>query len=175
MEIWKTIPILQQNYEASNLGRIRAKKRTLVKKTKYGGLMQQTYNEKILKPSLKKGYANVHLGLNGKKYNIFVHRLILLAFVGLPVDEKIFTRHLNGIPNDNRIENLAWGSHYENMQDRKLHGNYKNCDDHSMAKLNWEKVNYIRSSQFSPTSLSRLFDISISQILRIKNNESWVV
>lgn len=62
----------------------------------------------------KRGYVRVTV--NGTA--IPLHRLVCLAFNGPPPPGKDQVRHLNGIPDDNRPENLAWGNSSENMLDR---------------------------------------------------------
>jgi len=52
-----------------------------------------------------------------------VHHLVLETFVG-PCPEGMETRHLNGDPSDNRLENLAWGSREDQISDQKKHGTF---------------------------------------------------
>lgn len=61
-----------------------------------------------LKPN---GY--LQCALNGKK--LYHHRIVALQFIPNP-DNKQEVDHINRIRNDNRISNLRWVSHYENMQ-----------------------------------------------------------
>lgn len=72
-----------------------------------------------------KGYPSVNLTKeSGTPYKTFrVHRLVLLAFVG-PCPEGMECRHLNGVRADCRLENLAWGTRDENVEDRRRHRNY---------------------------------------------------
>lgn len=68
----------------------------------------------------KHGYHRVSAG--GRSWA--VHRLVLEVFVG-PCPEGMETRHLDGDPHRNWWpENLAWGTHTENMQDRVRHGTH---------------------------------------------------
>ena len=67
------------------------------------------------------GYLRVNLSKGGKQRQHLVHRLVLTAFVG-PCPDGMETRHLNGDPSDNRIENLVWGTAKENAADRISHG-----------------------------------------------------
>ena len=67
------------------------------------------------------GYRTVSLRIAGKTVRKLVHRLVLEAFAG-PACEGQEARHLNGIPTDNRIENLAWGTSKENKDDMRRHG-----------------------------------------------------
>ena len=71
-------------------------------------------NENI-KLTLNKNTGYYICTLNRKKW--LHHRVIALQFIPNP-DEKPEVDHINRIRNDNRIENLRWCSHYENMQNR---------------------------------------------------------
>ena len=53
--------------------------------------------------------------LNNKQYKH--HRVVALQFIPNP-ENKQEVDHINRVRNDNRIENLRWVSHYENMQNR---------------------------------------------------------
>ena len=60
----------------------------------------------------------VHLGgrqSHGGGYQ--VHRLVLLAFVGLPPSDKPQAAHWNGVKDHNRVENLRWADQFENFAD----------------------------------------------------------
>lgn len=52
-----------------------------------------------------------------------IHRLLLETFVG-PCPEGMECRHLNGDRQDNRLENLKWGTHAENVRDTVRQGNH---------------------------------------------------
>jgi hypothetical protein len=118
-EIWKDIPGYEDAYQVSNLGRVRSLDRTVYRKHRWGShLVAWQYKGKLLAAKPKGcGHLNINLGA-GKTF--LVHRLVLLAFVGEP-PEGCEARHLNGIPDDNRLENLAWGSRVENRRDISEH------------------------------------------------------
>lgn len=71
-----------------------------------------------------KRHASGHMEakLRSRKF-VKWHHMVLLAFVG-PRPAGMECRHLNGIPDDNRIENLAWGTRKENIADTIRHGRF---------------------------------------------------
>ena len=64
------------------------------------------------------GYNTVQLG-RGNRY--LVHRLVASAFIPNE-DNYPLVRHLDDNPLNNRVENLAWGTQTDNMQDCVRHG-----------------------------------------------------
>ena len=70
---------------------------------------------KEMKPSkMKKGYMHVTLYKDGKKKTSYVHRLLAIAFIPNP-ENKTDVDHINGVRDDNRLENLRWLTHKENL------------------------------------------------------------
>lgn len=80
---------------------------------------------KILKPYRNQnGYFIVMLRDSaGKRGWRGVHRLVLLAFVGEPPPGTECC-HGNGVRDDNRLENLRWGTKSENSLDAVAHGTH---------------------------------------------------
>lgn len=71
---------------------------------------------------LKNGYLAVNARRGpGDWATLYVHRLVAAAWLGPPPDGAV-TRHLNGNPDDNAPDNLRWGTHGDNTQDRIRHG-----------------------------------------------------
>lgn len=77
---------------------------------------------KKMKPAIDKdGYCFVNLyNANGMKRHRVATQVLTLFVSRRPFDMEC--RHLNGVPADNRLENLKWGTAAENAQDRVLHG-----------------------------------------------------
>lgn len=69
-----------------------------------------------------KGYKYVNLREGKISKLIDVHRLVLMAFVGMPPEGKECD-HINRVRDDNRLENLRWVTKIEN-EANKLNRNY---------------------------------------------------
>lgn len=173
MDLWKDIPGYDDNYQASNRGHIRSKKRVVFKRHRSGVLMQQTYPEKILQGTLgRNGYSIIHISIRGIKQQVGAHRLVLLAFIG-PCPLGMEACHKNSIPNDNEPENLYWGTHEQNMRDRKNRGKYPKGKEHPMRKLSPTQAKSIMKSSEVGRVLAKKYNIGTSQISRIKRGKSW--
>lgn len=61
------------------------------------------------------GYLRVELYRNGKFSSEYVHRVVAETFLHRPIG-MTEVNHLNGIKNDNRLENLEWTDRKGNMQ-----------------------------------------------------------
>jgi hypothetical protein len=70
------------------------------------------------------GYERVSLCKNNKLSQKLVHRLIAEAYIPNN-NNKPFVNHINGIKNDNRVENLEWVTSSENIKHAHITGLYK--------------------------------------------------
>jgi hypothetical protein len=70
-----------------------------------------------------KGYRQIVLiDDNGKARHMYVHRLVLMAHVGLPPSPTHQAAHWpNADRSDNRLENLRWATPRENAADKRRH------------------------------------------------------
>lgn len=106
-ELWKPINGYEDRYHVSNLGRVKSIKR----------ISEQDHllPERILRPGNLRGYHRVLLLKNGHRKNVQVHRLVAKAFIPNPKN-KPQVNHINGVKNDNRVDNLEWVTASENKQ-----------------------------------------------------------
>lgn len=94
----------------------------------------------------KSGYLRVKIKRGEKQVLKFIHVLICEAFIG-PRPEGMDCCHGNGKPQDNRLENLRWGTRRQNYEDMLRHGTARNVlpgEDHVLAKLKSDHVLAIR-------------------------------
>ena len=156
-EIWKPIAGYP-GYQVSNKGRVSSGPRP-------GYERRKTI---ILKPFVNKGYQRVFLSCNGSQRSFAVHRLVLEAFDELRAD--MFVLHLDNDPCNNSVENLAWGTHEENMaQMQKERRHLKR----SQRQFTDEQVHEIRASSLSCVKLARIYKCGHTQIHRIKQGKTY--
>lgn len=117
-EQWKPVAGYEGIYEVSDQGRVRSLDRTIV----YRDGRVWRAKGKMLNPSRAKdgGYPVVVLSQHSKRAHHYVHRLVLETFVG-PPPEGMECRHMDGNPENNTVENLRWGTRYENIHDQIRH------------------------------------------------------
>lgn len=137
MEEWRPVAGFAGAYEVSNLGRVRSLDRRIL--CRNGTSFRR--RGVVLNPSehTPGGYRQVKLpnresASPGAQRTAFVHALVLEAFVGPRPAPEMEARHLNGVPSDNRLSNLIWGTASENAFDRVRHGTHSNANK---TECNW--------------------------------------
>jgi hypothetical protein len=75
--------------------------------TKDGMLFSKKNNKYMCKNIKNTGYLQVNLYKNGKFKTKLIHRLVAETYINNPNNFKQ-VNHINGIKDDNRVENLEW-------------------------------------------------------------------
>ena len=162
MEEWRSIPGYP-GYEASNLGRIRS---------------LRSGEARILKQhKSQKGYLRANIKHeNGKRHCQNVHRFIALAFI--PNPEKLpEVNHINGIKDDNVVENLEWCTSSENHlhayrvlgKKSAVKGKHFNRE----AKLSPTEVRIIRTTSLGLSELAEYFGVDQSTVFNVRKKKTY--
>lgn len=112
---------------------------------------------------------------------MLVHRAVLMAFDGPPLEGKNITRHLDGDRTNNKITNLKWGTQKENMADAMEHGTHvcKSPRQRSWytSKLTEEQVIEIKTRAANGSELSKDiakdYPVHVSTVRKIIRGEDW--
>ena len=160
-ENWKAVYGYFDLYEVSDSGRVRSLDRP------------NGYRGRILKAQRKQtGYLVVFLCKNGLPREHFIHRLVLESFVGAaPRGNQAC--HGDGSRDNNRLNNLRWGTCKENQADTALHGRRQIGVDRHNAVLNPRLVRAIRISKERVTWWARKLGISRCAVDKARRRETW--
>lgn len=154
---WNPIPNFD-GYYASKDGCIKGKRGIMhPMKTKDGHLYVYLYD----------GYGN--------QKKMFVHRLILMSFDRMP-NQNEEARHLNDIPSDNRITNLAWGSRVENVVDKRRNGRIpvgEKCGTHKLTEHQVTEICEKYKDGLSSRDIAFEYGVAHTTILKIARCQRW--
>ena len=117
-ERWLPVVGYEGFYKVSDKGRVRRIRQA-----------RGATDGRILKPNIgTTGYFRVNLHAAPRRPRVIkIHQLVTTAFIGpCPVGKEV--RHLDGNPLNNRLDNLAFGTHEENQQDIIRHGTNVNAN-----------------------------------------------
>jgi hypothetical protein len=158
---WKPIP-RHEGYYASKDGRI----------------MSRKSGENFVLIPLKKRDGHLFVFLydgQGNKKKMYVHRLILMAWSRMPKRNEE-ARHLNDIPDDNRLENLEWGTRIENANDKRKNGGLSIGKRNASHKLTDSQVLEIREKYkagMSSRDIADEYGVAHTTVLKIARGQRW--
>jgi len=168
-EIWKAIPGFP-GYEVSDHGRVRSYR------DRYGLSKVLDTVQTYIKPSPRyRGRLYASLSINGKSFQISIHRLVLLAFVG-PCPEGLVSCHNDGNHLNNHISNLRWDTGKSNWEDRRKHGVACIGEKHGHAKITNQdaiKIRELYAQRVRTKDLANFYNIAETDITGIARGQFW--
>jgi len=170
MENWKDCKGWEGLYEVSDLGRVRSIKR--VKKTHLG---YRDYGGFIVNPFIcTNGYMAVNFTDSNVREQVMIHRLVLTAFEGEPLN-KHECCHYDGDRENNHLKNLRWDTRKNNHADKKRHGTDFRGSKNPFAKLTEQKVIEIRLARrhYTYKQIADIYGVSVGCIAKIMCRQSW--
>lgn len=132
-EVWKDIKEYEGLYQISSFGKVKS----LSRKVKHTNKML-TIKSRILKScNDKQGYFLVSLSKEGKSKTFKVHQLMAIVFHNhKPCGHKLVVDHINGIKEDNRLENLQVIENRKNCSKDRVGGSSKYIGVHWCNTIN---------------------------------------
>ncbi len=126
----------------------------------------------------RKGYFCIKLWRYGKRRTLYIHSLVLEAFVS-PRPPGKQCNHKNGIKIDNRVLNLEWVTQSENMKHAYENGliNIKLGEESINSKLKhgevWLIKKILHSGVTTQNFISKMFKVSRYSINDINSGKFW--
>ncbi len=170
--VWKPIEGFEGRYDVSSDGNVRSW-------LKLGRGMYFLEEPRLVKKTInpRSRYRQVNLlDEDGKSRSFTVHRLVLETFVGEP-EEGFEAAHLDGDKSNNRLENLAWKTRSENMQDKREHGtasgkrtrkHYNRLNAASAAA-----IRELRDSGWTKQAIADAFGVSWTGVHYVLTGRTW--
>ena len=170
-EEWRIVEGTDGAYEVSDLGGIRSWINTR--------RVRQDAPHRMSPSTGKNGYRVwCHRMQNHKEKRLTVHVTVATAFHGpKPTGARSEVRHLDDDKQNNRADNLAWGTPKQNADDRVRAGTTLTGERSPFAKLTWLQVGEIRRNRNSrkPAALALFYGVTTPSIKRILRNQTWKV
>jgi hypothetical protein len=146
---------------------------------RYAGLAMRP--GRLLKQDLSRGgYPSVRLSRGGRKHTFHVHHLVTDAFLG-PLPAGLERLHKDGVRTNCRLDNLEFGTHIENMQDRLRHGRqfFARGARNGQAKLTEAAVSEIRARYAAGGVLQRElaaeYGVNQARISEAISGKTWTI
>lgn len=176
-EVWKDIPSLDGLYEASSLGRVRSKERTVEFKTRWGGVANRKLRSVVLSQQRHpQGYMFVSPSVNGKHLQNTVHNYIADAFLGArPSGTDV--NHIDGDKTNNSPCNLEYVTRKENMLHAKEIGIWNNSGERNgQARADENTIrnaHFLLMEGFMVHEVQRVCKLTKSQVAKIRCGTKW--
>ena len=158
-EIYLPVVGFEKKYLVSNKGRV-------------FNLKSNRYVSFYITPQ---GYYRLQLSKLFTKKNMFIHRIVMEAFIG---KSDLCVNHKNGIKSDNKLENLEYVTHAENNKHRDINGLHKilKHEKHPMVKLtklDVEVIKIMKKAGFKHKEIADKYGVSRTCISDI-GRRTWL-
>jgi len=160
---WRPVVGWEERYEVSSDGLVRS-----LNWEGHPGIIKVLKSHITKSPRNKVGYHVVRLHRGKKQFSKFVHRLVLEAFKGTPL-ERLEGNHIDGDTLNNRPENLEWCTSSENHVHAYNTGLSKPPPSQKGAgtQYQWRNIFDGRSFIGTPVSLSRHINGDAAYLYRV--------
>lgn len=160
LEVWKAIRGYTGLYEVSSTGKVKCLNTNTIK----------------IRPHINK-YVYVSLTKKGVSKSYLVHRLVARSFIKNK-KYKPQVNHINGIKNDNRVQNLEWCTASENIQHALAAGliKYPKGENKPNTKFTNEDVLKIRKNHLDGVSSREIalkYNVTQQAIHNIVTRKNW--
>jgi hypothetical protein len=165
-EEWKPVVGFEGWYQVSDQGRIRR--------------IRKGANAKLSGPLLfsvgSRGYLICVLCKQGERKSVIVHRIVAMAFLGLPGSRKE-VNHKDGNKTNNRVENLEWVTSGRNKQHGCDMGLYPLGEQVYNARFGEDDIRSIRRrirNGERACDIAQEYGVHRGTIGNIKRRKSWI-
>jgi hypothetical protein len=137
--------------------------------TSDGDVIDRATGAKLADRLNERGYRKIKLTMpSGKRRDFFVHRLVALFFLPkpLPGQDQVLHKNPIGDRTDCRVEMLAWGTHADNVEDKRRAGTLKQGKRWSIDE---KVIATIRRSKMGSGRLAKKYGISESYVRELRN------
>lgn len=168
LESWLPVKGYEGRYEVSSYGRVRSLPRVIV-------VPGQMMGHQIRRRKGKPRSVSVQLRRDGKGKPVFLHKVVLEAFVGT-CPKGLECCHNDGNPLNNHLDNLRWDTRLSNARDKAIHKTEHLGERRHGAKLRTVDIPVIRvllATGHSLAAIGRLFDVGHGPIKNIRDGRNW--
>lgn len=169
-ELWREV-VGFPDYEVSDLGHVRR-----ITVPNNNGGRNKRYPRLLTLVLHHSGRIIVSLFRDNKGHQRFVSRLVVESFVG-PQPLGMECAHSDGDYGNNRLSNLSWKTHIDNMADQIAHGTRIRGETAGMSKLTDQAVREIRSAgnirRGDIARMARLYGVKWKTVYCVLRGETW--
>jgi len=177
METWLPVPKFAGRYEVSDRGDVRS----VTRHDEYidprkGTACRRLIHGKPLTPTPDR-YGRIYVDLRDgvAAHRVYVHRLVLSTFIG-ECPPGMEACHNDGNFVNNRVANLRWDTHANNIADKVKHGTESKGSARPLAKLHETDIPVIRelaSAGVLHRDIAKRYGVCRELIGQIARGQKW--